>query len=194
MNFSTVIKKFIEYAKNNRLEIYNEFSLQFELAFYLRKVLGKNFKIQLERNTSFLNLQCDLIKKEIDILLFKDIRALNEVFIVELKTVIDQSRARPITVFNWIKDLKFLEQLKSAGVGGCYSLFVTNNDLLISNSKRANTTSILLPDFRKGKIQGTYSSHSKSPKKGESICLSSEYTYKWEEFVNGQKFFLLDVS
>ena len=193
MDFSSVIKRFFEFAKRNDLEIYNEFSLQFELSFYLREIFGKDFKIQLERNISFLGLQSDLIKKEIDILVYKDIGSLRDVIIVELKAIIDQSRARPITVFNWITDLKFLEQLKSAGVGSCYSLFVTDNERLVSNSTNSNIKLRLLPDFRKRKIHGTYSTHSKPNKKNKTISLDSEYTFQWKEFVNGQKYFLVDV-
>ena len=69
----------------------------------------------------------DFVKKEIDIVIFSDVGVLKDIFVVELKAILNQKRARPISVFNWIKDLKFLEQLKSAGVGNCYSLFLTDN-------------------------------------------------------------------
>ena len=193
MNFSSIIKSFFEDAKSNNLEIYNEFSLQFELSFYLREVLGEEYKIQLERNISFLNLKGDFIKKEIDILIFKDNYNLKEVTIIELKAIIDQKIARPITVFNWITDLKFLEQLKSAGIEKCYSLFVTNNELLLSKPTKSKTKLPLLPDFRNKRVQGSYSTHSKAQKANKTVCLNSEYIFTWQGFVNGQKYFLLDV-
>jgi hypothetical protein len=195
MNFPAAIESFVEFARRNDLEIYNESALQFELSFYLREALGKDCKIQLERNISYLSLRTDLVKKEIDILVFSDIVSLSDVIVVELKAIIDQKIARPISVFNWITDMKFLEQLKSAGVGNCYSLFVTDNEKLLSEStiSKSNTTLRLLPDFRKRKIHGTYSTHSTPNKKIKTISLDSEYTFQWKKFVNGQRYFLIEV-
>lgn len=193
MNFPSVFKEFVKFANENHLAIYNEFSLQFELSFYLRQIFGKKFKVQLERNVTFLGLQNTLIKKEIDILIYRDIEKLKDVIIIELKAVIEQDITRPITVFNWIKDLRFLEQLKLAGVGGCYSLFVTDNEKFFSNRATSNIKSRHLLDFQKRKVDGNYSSHHKPNKKSKTISLNSEYTFQWKNFVNGQKYFLIAI-
>lgn len=195
MNFSAAIEGFFDFARNNDLEIYNEFALQFELSFYLRQTLGKGVKIHLERNISYLGLQNDLVKKEIDILVLYDIAPLNNVVVVELKAIINQDTTRPINIFDWVKDLKFLEQLKSAGVGKCYSLFVTDNEKLWPESfkHRSNPKLRLLPDFRRGKIHGTYSTHATPNKNNKTISLDSEYTFKWKNFVREQRYFLIEV-
>jgi len=195
LKFSAAIEGFFDFARKNDLEIYNEFALQFELSFYLRETLGKGFKINLERNISYLGLQNDLVKKEIDILVLDDIASLNNVIVVELKAIIDQNTTRPINIFNWVKDLKFLEQLKSAGVGKCYSLFVTNNEKLWTETfkYRSNTKLRLLPDFRSRKIYGTYSTHATPNKNNKTISLDSEYTFKWKKFVREQRYFLIEI-
>jgi hypothetical protein len=195
MNFPASIESFVEFARRNELEIYNESSLQFELSFYLRETLGKGFKIQLERNISFLNLRTDLVKKVIDIIVFSDTVSLGDIIVVELKAIVDQKKARPKSIFDWIEDMKFLEQLKSAGVGNCYSLFVTDNENLLSERTKSNSNTILrlLPDFRNRKIYGTYSSHSNPNKKNKTITLNSEYTFQWKKFVNEQRYFLIEV-
>lgn len=192
MDISNIIKGFVDYAQKIDLEIYNEFSLQFELAIYLRKLLGEAYKIQLERNISFLGLKGNFLKKEIDIILFKEPLRLNESIVIELKAVINQSHARPITVFNWITDLKFLEQLKSVGVSQCYSFFVTDNSKLLSGPNDQKTKLNLLPDFRKRIIQGAYSTHSISHNK-KSISLDSVYEFCWKSFVGNQQYFLLNI-
>lgn len=195
MNFPTTIERFVEFARSTDLDIYNEFALQFELSFFLKKALGKDFKIQLERNISYLNLGTDLVKKEIDIIVFRNIASLSDLIVVELKAIIDQKIARPISIFNWIKDIKFLEQLKSSGVGYCYSLFVTDNEKLLSEGTTSNssTTLRLLPDFRQRRIHGTYSTHATQSKESKTISLDSDYTFKWKKFVHGQRYFLIEV-
>ncbi|WXG46142.1 MAG: hypothetical protein WED05_05675 [Candidatus Atabeyarchaeum deiterrae] len=53
------------------IEIYSEASIKYELAFYLRGVLGKKYKIQLERNIDFFQLSKEKYwKKEMDIVVF----------------------------------------------------------------------------------------------------------------------------
>jgi hypothetical protein len=196
MNIPIVIDKFFAYATKNNIEIYNEIALQFELACYFRKSLGKEYKVQLERNITFLGMaRGDFVKKEIDIVIFSDVRVLKDIFVVELKAILNQKRARPISVFNWIKDLKFLEQLKSAGVGNCYSLFLTDNDQLVSDNtiSRSNAILPLLPDFRNRKIQGEYSTHCTPNPNSKSVTLGSRYTFEWKDFVCGQKYFLVEV-
>lgn len=193
MDIPTIIKNFVERAQKNRLEIYNEISLQLELAIFLREILGDGFKVQLERNISFLGLKGDFVKKEIDIIIFKDGHELNDSIAIELKAVINQAHARPITVFNWITDLKFLEQLKSAGIGRCYSLFVTDHNALLTTPGGPEPKSRLLPDFRVREMYGTYSTHATLNKKNKYICLNSKYKFNWNKFVENQQYFILEI-
>lgn len=79
---------------DDKVEIYNEFSLQHELGMFLRKKLDSKYKVQFERNISYFfdDTQSDLnyktknqefIKKEIDICIFDSSK--NEKYAIELK-------------------------------------------------------------------------------------------------------------
>ncbi len=105
------IQSFIEYIKNQKIEIYNEFSLQHELGFFLRKSLENKF-LQFERNISYFNaIKKDFIKREIDISIFNDNRSCLEA--IELK--FPRNGQYPEQMFSFCKDIMFLEQLLEAG-------------------------------------------------------------------------------
>lgn len=178
------------------IPIYNEFALQFELAFFLRERLKGERKVQLERNISFLGLtKSAFLKKEIDILVFRSIDTLADTAIVELKAIINQKIARPINIYHWVEDLKFLEQLKAAGVGQCISLFITDNQQLLTpqTKLRANSSLPLLPDFRARRVQGTYSTHGSENTNNKWVSLAEEYTFEWKDYLKGQRYFHIAV-
>ena len=52
MNFEEIIEKFLNNVKEKKIEIYNEFSLQFELGIFLKNEF-KKYKVEFERNVSF---------------------------------------------------------------------------------------------------------------------------------------------
>ncbi len=47
-----LLEQFFTYVEDNKIELYNEFSLQHELGIYLRDKLPE-YKIQFERNVSY---------------------------------------------------------------------------------------------------------------------------------------------
>ncbi len=47
------IEEFLQYANDNKIELYNEVSLQHELGIYLRNKIGEKYSVQFERNISF---------------------------------------------------------------------------------------------------------------------------------------------
>ena len=55
MNLVTLINSFMKLILEEKIEVYNEFSLQHELGIFLRNELT-NYKIQFERNTKFFNI------------------------------------------------------------------------------------------------------------------------------------------
>lgn len=177
MQIELLIENFFKYVKEDNIEIYNEFSLQFELAFYLKKELPKGIKIQLERNITFLNLKKkDYLKKEIDLLIFD--KEKKEIIVIEIKCLVKQRIARPITVYNWIKDIRFLEQLVENNNNiNCFSIFVTDNSGFFNGQN--NNVGKLLTDFRNCKIKGEYSNHSKDVDKRNVLKIESEYILKW---------------
>lgn len=168
MNLNNYIKEFFDYITENSIEIYNEFALQFELAIYLRQKCNSKYKVQLERNISILkdakeNFNIiEWAKKEIDIIIYKEIKDLKDVSVIELKAIVNQAHARPVTIFNWIEDIKLLEQLRDYGLKECYSIFLTDHRGFTSFKKDCGN---LLSDFRKKEIKGKYCKHKKSKNK-----------------------------
>ena len=56
MNLMPFLQEFAEPISEGKIAIYNEASVQFELALFLRKALGNKYKIQLERNIDYFGL------------------------------------------------------------------------------------------------------------------------------------------
>jgi len=196
MEIKSLITEFVELIESGKVEIYNEASLQYELAIFLRNKYPDH-KIQLERNISYFGLpklkfekKEKFKKKEMDIIIFKDKNNLKNAIIIELKAIIEQGKARPVTVFEWIKDLKFLEQLKSEGAE-CYSIFFTDEDKFLSGTKNVGN---LLKDFRNKKVEGTYEKHQKSNHEHKPIKLSNSYSFDWKEIKNTKlRYFIIEI-
>jgi hypothetical protein len=71
MHISKHLEQFVSEVSQGKIEIYNEASVQFELAIYLRKQLSDKYKVQLERNIKYFNLKGSAYKKkEMDIVIF----------------------------------------------------------------------------------------------------------------------------
>lgn len=118
------LEQFVSAVSQGKIEIYNEASVQFELAIYLRKQLGDKYKVQLERNIKYFNLNGeDYEKKEMDIVIFAPDKT--ERSCVELKFPIQGQF--PEQMFKACTDIKFLEQLTTkAGFISCYFMMFAN--------------------------------------------------------------------
>ena len=65
------LKDFTGEVSIGRIEIYNEASIQYELAIFLRHRLDDKYNIQLERNIDYFNLDVkNYLKKEMDVVFF----------------------------------------------------------------------------------------------------------------------------
>lgn len=98
---------FMRFIISDNVEVYNEFSLQHELGIYLRNKLP-DYKVQFERNAKYFDIH-DTIKHEIDIVVFND----REKYAIELKYPLNGQY--PEQMYSFIKDIKFMEELKKAG-------------------------------------------------------------------------------
>lgn len=102
-------------TKINNDNVYNEFSLQHELGFYLREKL-KSFKVEFERNVKFFSDNQDenflkkFVKKEMDIVAYKENTKNLEKYAIELKY--PTNGAYPRRMFQFVEDIKFMEQVK----------------------------------------------------------------------------------
>lgn len=117
--FEQLMEEFFTYLCENGIDIYNEFSFQHELGFFLRtKIIaecedGRDFKIEFERNAekyfniNYAFLRQEMIKKEIDISVYKYDRSVQ--YAIELKFPLNGQY--PEQMFNFIKDIRFMQEL-----------------------------------------------------------------------------------
>lgn len=117
------LEEFIGLLKSGEIEVYNEFSFQHELGYFLRNQLKHypgDYKIQFERNFKDLfDLSDDEIdvrfgtkevrKKEIDISVF---HGPDNLASIELK--FPRNGQVPESMYSFVKDVKFLEGLTSS--------------------------------------------------------------------------------
>ena len=93
MNLVTLMNSFMKLILEEKIEVYNEFSLQHELGIFLRNEL---------RNTKFFNIT-KTIKHEMDIVIYNE----SEKYAIELKY--PQNGQYPEQMFSCVKDIKFME-------------------------------------------------------------------------------------
>jgi hypothetical protein len=117
------LEEFIGLLKSGEIEVYNEFSFQHELGYFLRNHLKQNlgdFKIQFERNfKEILEVSDDEIdarfgtkkvrKKEIDISIFQ-----GPVNLASIELKFPRNGQVPESMYSFVKDVKFLEGLTSS--------------------------------------------------------------------------------
>jgi hypothetical protein len=177
---------FFGLIKSGEIDIYNEASVQFELGWFLR-LKYPTANISLERNVAYLGVdKSDFVKSEMDLFFNQAGEDLSSV--VELKAPLNQSQVRPITVFEWIKDVKFLEQVTELGIR-CFSIFVTDHKGYFNNGRK---TGRLLTDFRSEKIQGSYHRYHKLSESNDIIVLDGSYTFDWKPLNNGLFYFVIE--
>ena len=132
-------------VKSGQIEIYNEFSVQFELAMFLRERLNKQYKIQLERNIVYFGLdRRDFLKKEMDIAIFNHSKS--ERYCIEIK--FPNNGQYPEQMFSICKDIKFLEQLKEHGFTKTYELVIVSSNIYYINKGGGDIYDL----FRKDKL------------------------------------------
>ena len=101
----------LKQTNGNNILVYNEISLQLELGLYLRQ---KGYTVRFERNIGeYVDDTSDFVKKEIDIVAYKGENELEaEKIAIELK--FPRNGQYPEQMFSFIKDIKFMEQVKNA--------------------------------------------------------------------------------
>jgi len=184
MSLVTHLKSFLTEIKNDKIEIYNEASVQYELTIYLRQRIQDKYKIQLERNIEYFGLKKKhFLKKEMDIVVFTQ----------KMRTCIELKFPRngeyPEQMFSACKDIKFLEQLRDAGFKQSYFLMLANDPLFYSNGREEKP---LYKIFRKeGALRGLI----KKPtgNKDEKLKFNKEYRIKWIELSGKLKYVLVSI-
>ncbi len=183
--FEQLIDEFVSHITKGKTEIYNEASVQYELAMFLREKIP-DYKIQLERNVKFFNLEKkNFVKKEIDIVLF--IKSQNKKFAIEIKFPVNGEI--PIQMFHFCKDVKFLEQLKESGFTDNFFLALTPHRSFWNDNGKQGT---IYEKFRKekelyGKIKNDIGDST------EKVNLNGRHKINWLSINDTVRYFVMRV-
>ncbi|UOR12819.1 hypothetical protein [Halobacillus amylolyticus] len=176
MDFEKYIQMFFNKVENNAVEIYNEFSLQHELGLFLRNVIPKPMKVEFERNIGFFNNEAKCVKSEIDIVIYSSDK--NEKYAIELK--LPKNGQYPESMFNFIKDIQFMEQVKQMGFTNTYAVTYVQDKLYYSGSKIDG----IYAYFRNHKaLHGEVSKP--TGQKDEILHIQGNYQIDWFNLGNG---------
>lgn len=168
IDIEPLLNDFMELVATGDIEIYNEFSLQHELGIFLRGKLS-GYKVQFERNAKFFEIT-DTKKHEIDIVIYNDY----EKTAIELKNPVNGQY--PEQMFSFIKDIKFMEELKDAGFNSTYCLTLVQHKCFYSGQKQDGVYAY----FRGGKpIHGEIIKP--TGKKDETIYVKGKYIIEWKK-------------
>ncbi|OIO15221.1 hypothetical protein COV53_00605 [Candidatus Gottesmanbacteria bacterium CG11_big_fil_rev_8_21_14_0_20_37_11] len=185
MFIKDLLSEFISKISSGELEIYNEASIQYELAIFLRQRLP-NYKVQLERSIRYFGLKKQgFEKREIDIVIYDT--ALQDKHAIELKY--PTNGQYPEQMFSFCKDIRFLEQLAENGFHE--NLFIVfADDANFWTGKSAEDS--IYRFFRGGiELQGTITKP--TGKKSHEIELRRNYTVKWENMNEKLKYWIAEI-
>ena len=182
--FEHVLDDFTFQITKGKIEIYNEASIQYELAIFLRDVLP-NYKIQLERNVSYFELnKKHFLKREIDIVLFNTTKTRK--FAIEIKYPLSEV---PIQMYKFCEDIKFLEQLKESGFTDNFFLAITPQSQFWSNYSKKDT---IYEKFRKEKeLYGTIKNQIGDSK--EEVTLKGRHKINWLTINDSTRYFVMRI-
>ena len=167
MNVEQLLNEFMELVAIGDVEVYNEFSLQHELGIFLRTKLT-GYKAQFERNTKFFGIS-GTVKHEIDIVIYCDY----EKQAIELKYPLNGQY--PEQMFSFIKDIKFMEELKESGFNSTYCVTLVQDKNFYSGQKQDGVYAY----FRGHElIQGEIIKP--TGKKDEAVCVKGKYNIEWK--------------
>lgn len=186
MKMKQVIEEFFCYFNNNNyVEVYNEFSFQHELGIFLREKLP-DYKIQFERNVSFFNI-VNTIKKEIDIVIFN--ADMSEKFAIELKFPLNGQY--PEQMYSFIKDAKFMEQLKESGFNQTFCITMVEDKNFYSG---INNNGIYRIFRHENIIKGIVSKPTGKTKDEEKIAIHGNYPFSWKKLGNHLTYYILSIE
>ena len=189
-----ILKDFIESIKKEEVEVYNEFSLQHELGIYLRKKLP-GYKVEFERNIKFFGINEKTVKKEIDIVVYKDGAERKESIAIELK--FPRNGQYPEQMYAFIKDICFMEQLKRKGFKRTFCLTLVDDEKFYSKKDNLKTEGIY-GYFRKNEsISRNTTIEQPTGNKNNCLQLSNDYRISWQRFNQGiyekWRYYLIEV-
>lgn len=181
--------KIFESVGRNKIEIYNEFSLQHELGIYLHTIFRTSLKVQFERPADyFCSSAVGLEKKEIDLVAFEP--AGSERYAFELKY--PRHGQHPERMFKACQDICFLEQLCRLCFSRGYFIMVADDALFFREDRNATG---IYSHFRAGvPIHGHISKPTGKDKGTVSVTIDGNYSVIWKVIDEDRRYTLVEVS
>lgn len=174
LKLSANVHAFFRALSSNKVEIYNEFSLQHEFGICLRSgAAPDSYNVQFERPTDFFGVpSVELLKKEIDIAVFSSDRT--HKVAIELK--FPRNGQYPEQMFSACKDVAFLEQLVERGFDSGLFIIAADDKLFYEGSDARGIYS----HFRSRRpICGLI--RKPTGKKDESFTIRGSYILAWNK-------------
>ena len=183
-----IIIPFMKNISKNKIQVYNEFSLQFELGIFLRNKLS-NTKVQFERNVEFFGLdKNNFIKKEIDISIFTQMK--KPEIAIELKFPLNGEY--PEQMYKFCEDISFVEQLKAKKFKKTFAIILVKDKNFIRSNNRHKINNIY-KYFRKNKIlEGRIYKPTGQYKGIKYVDIQGRYKIKWQG-MNNYYFAIIEV-
>lgn len=179
MDIKHLLTDFMGKVALGEIEVYNEFSLQHELGIFIRSRTN-GYKVQFERNTKYFGIT-GTTKHEIDIVIFNQ----KERYAIELKYPCNGRY--PEEMFDFLKDLCFMEELKNKGFQSTYCMTLVQDKNFYSGNKQNG----IYAYFR-----GNKSIHGQMVKptgrKDNTLSIHGTYTVDWRT-CGMMKYYILEV-
>ncbi len=187
LNLEVLIIDFLNTIEPKAIEIYNEFSLQHELGIYLRNYLP-NYKVQFERNISYFFDKAQTIKKEIDIVIFDNNKT--EKYAIEIKYPRKAAYSRRL--YSFVKDIKFMEELKNLGFTETYCLTLVEQAPFYSGKNNQGIYKYFRDEH---KVYGNIKNPITNPndKNPPSISIDGIYPIIWKNLDGKRKYYLIKI-
>ncbi len=190
------IINFIDELKNERMKIDtdfdNEFGSQFEMGVQLKEQLKQDkYKVFFEKNVRTVVEDAEeFIKKEMD-LFITDTEKKNR-YAIELK--FPRNGQYPETMFSFVKDIKFLEQLcKKGNFDKCWAVVLVDDDKFYKETGREKEDSIY-SYFRSQKVLVGTIVKPTGDNKSKFIELTNQYTIQWKQIKNNLYYYIIEVE
>ncbi|MCF7559419.1 hypothetical protein L3X39_02130 [Sabulilitoribacter multivorans] len=186
-----LLNRFIEKIKKSEIDLYNEFGLQFELALFLRNSIElEDYKIELERPINHFGIKKNICipKKEIDICVYRE-NTLKTAIEIKVST----NGQVPLQLFEFCKDICFLEKLLDGKFESAYSLVVVNSDDFYKSKTKKEGIYAFFRGENKKQINGIIECPT-GKDKGKLISISNSYKIVWADLIKDFKFYLIEIK
>jgi len=170
---------------------YLEATFQFRLMLKLRKYAGDDDCIQPERNIERYELQKeDFVKKEIDIVL--EDKPGHPVAALELK--MPMKGRIPNTMFKFVEDIQFLEELKDKGkIRQCFFIAVTNDSGFWEGNPKTDGTDIYKYFRSSVPLKGKIFKPTGEGKGVKFHTLTGKYEVQWKNLNGDFRYCIIQV-